>query len=133
MKKTYLPLLLILLMVFFESCLTTVDREKPSDVEYMDVSFQGQVLPIFENNCVRCHGSYGGLNVTSYDSLMLSIGNKWQDNIIVAGDAESSGLYDVLTETPQFGIPRMPLDGPYLSADDRKIIQVWLDEGALNN
>ncbi len=34
------------------------------------VDYSSQIQPIFDDRCVSCHGSMGGLNLTSYENLM---------------------------------------------------------------
>ena len=54
------------------------------------VDYETQIQPIFNTSCTNCHGypnQYGNLVLFSYNDVMNS-------GTVVAGDAESSSLYD---------------------------------------
>ena len=64
-----------------------------------DVSYQKDVSPILQENCLSCHDGTGegaqasGFNVTSYDALMK--GTKFGE-VVVPGDSLSSSLYRLI-------------------------------------
>jgi mono/diheme cytochrome c family protein len=93
------------------------------------IDYSSQVQPIFNAECTSCHGSSGGVNLSSYNALMNSNGNNYGSSVVVAGDPESSGLVDKIEANPQIG-NRMPTNGPYLSTDDINTIRQWITEGA---
>ena len=35
-----------------------------------EVDYNSEIQPIFDANCVNCHGNSGGLSLLSYESLM---------------------------------------------------------------
>ena len=55
-----------------------------SSFSFSQVDYASQIQPIFDQNCTSCHGSSGGLRLTSYEDLM-SGGNSGSS--IIAGDA----------------------------------------------
>lgn len=112
-------------------CMTNVEEITGEQVQ--NVSFQAEVQPILQQYCVSCHGNSAGINFDSYDAVMNNIGNNWKEKVVVPGDAENSGLYDVLLERPQFQLQQMPTGGPYLTGDEIEIIKTWINEGAKNN
>jgi mono/diheme cytochrome c family protein len=88
------------------------------------------INPIFDSNCVACHGVgkvKGGLRLDSYDLVMKG----GQDGVvIVAGQPEKSMLLTRITLPPghkQF----MPAEGkPPLSAEQIAWIKAWIEQGA---
>lgn len=75
--------------------------------------------------CTGCHGFSGGLNLSTYSSLMAG---GIHGAIVVPGDTNSNMVLK-LKPNPPFG-SRMPFGGPYLpDADIRTIVQ-WIQEGA---
>ena len=107
--------------------------EEITGKQVQNVSFQTEIQPILQKYCVSCHGNIAGINLRSYDAVMNNNANNWKENVVVPGDAENSGLYDVLLERPQFQLQQMPIGGPYLTGDEIEIIKTWINEGAKNN
>lgn len=106
--------------------------------EGTDVSFAADVMPILA--ACRCHNPssddpFGilesGLTIDGYTSLRAG-GYEAGTDIIVDGNACESIMLQKLSETPPFG-DRMPLMGPYLSAEQRRVISDWIVEGAREN
>ena len=95
------------------------------------VSYANDVQPIFNGTCTNCHGGSGGVNLTSFTALMSSVGNNYGNNVVVAGDADASGLVDKIEPNPQHG-NRMPTNGS-LTNTEIQTIRTWINEGALNN
>ena len=89
-------------------------------------SFTSSVLPIFQQNCVSCHGGTNGLTLSSWASTMAG-GNSGA--VVVPGDAVGSLLYQKINGMG--GI--MPPSGPPLSSSQIATIGQWIDEGAGNN
>jgi hypothetical protein len=95
-----------------------------------ELSFQNDVRPIFQSfGCTSCHGSSGGLTVTSVAQLL-----KGGDHgtAVVAGKPESSLLIAKLSSSPPFG-NRMPQGGPYLPDSTVQKIRLWIAQGAKDN
>ena len=94
------------------------------------ISFANDIQPILTSNCTGCHGDPDpsqGLDLSSYANLMSG-------NIITAGDAQSSLLYQKITGTASGG--RMPASDPdYFDshADELQLIEYWINEGANDN
>ncbi len=105
-------------------------------VEKLDLSKRDSVLayaelihPIFERKCVNCHGNTvkrGGLNMASFDSLMIG-GNGGPP--AVAGSPESSELFRRIT-LPQGNTKFMPPTGDPLTYDEIKLVEWWIANGA---
>jgi len=89
------------------------------------VDYQSEIQPIFDDNCVNCHGypnQYGNLILFSYDDLIES-------GTIVPGDALSSSLYDRITRDESEN-GDMPPAGS-LTDSQIDLIAQWINQGAL--
>lgn len=91
------------------------------------------VAPIFTRRCAKCHtekGSMGpppeGFRLTSYEATLSSA-----DRVrVVPGRPNASEL---LRRIRGQALPRMPFDGPpYLEADEIRLIEDWIAQGARN-
>jgi mono/diheme cytochrome c family protein len=80
---------------------------------------------INDHGCESCHGGSGGLFVTPYSNLMTT---GFDAPVVVAGDSNSL-IVKKLKGTATIG-SRMPLGGPYLTADEIQIVVQWIMEGA---
>ena len=95
---------------------------------FAQVDYATEIQPIFEANCTSCHGGSGGVDLSSYASLMNSVGNDYGSNVVVPGDPDASGLVDKIEPNPDHG-SRMPQGGT-LSDADIALIRQWISEGA---
>tara|TARA_B110000438_G_C15472937_1_gene503942 strand:+ start:127 stop:552 length:426 start_codon:yes stop_codon:yes gene_type:complete len=86
-------------------------------------TFIDHVKPIFDSNCISCHGSVlpdGDLNLTNYDDMMsggdsgplLNI-NVSYDNTVLWSRIDGGGM-------PPLG---------QLSSNDLQIIKIWIEQG----
>ena len=87
------------------------------------VCFDGEVLPIYTNNCSisGCHDGKGeaGPALNNYSNIVSTV---------VPGDPENSASYEAIITTR--GENKMPPDQP-ISIDQRTTIRVWIEQGAL--
>lgn len=91
------------------------------------VSFQNDILPIFESRCLNCHGGQRteeGLNMRIYASLMAGSDNGL---VIFPGNADTSLLVELVVSKD------MPKRGPKLTPPQIQLIIDWINQGALNN
>ena len=95
---------------------------------FAQVDYATQIQPIFNANCTSCHGSSGGVNLSSFEALMGSTGNFYGSSLVVAGDPDASGLVDKIEPNPQNG-SRMPQGGS-LQQSEIDLIRQWITEGA---
>lgn len=102
-------------------------------VDLANVSFKVHVLPIFEQNCVKCHGGEKpeggqrleeGLSLKTYEDIMAG---SWNGSVIEPGDVEDSYLIE------QIVTGRMPKEGERLSPAEIEIITAWVEAGAPDN
>ncbi len=91
------------------------------------VSFARDILPIFENTCIKCHGGEStkeGLDLKTYAALMAGSRN---GSVVTPGNANDSYLVDTLVKG------KMPKRGPKLDPAQIKLIVDWINSGAPNN
>jgi mono/diheme cytochrome c family protein len=93
-----------------------------------EISFAAEVLPIFEAECVICHGSFGGWDGSSYEAVMTTGNNA---PVVIPGDAENSLLAQKMVDTQTIGDIMPP--GGLLAEDEVQVILDWIDAGALDN
>lgn len=95
-----------------------------------DTFYAKTIHPIFDANCVACHGagkSKGGLRLDSYDELMK--GGK-DGPVIVPSDTTHSLLLERITLPPD-NAKAMPADGrPPLKPEEIAILRAWVEAGA---
>ena len=109
-----------------------------------EVSFQNDVNPILQENCLSCHDGQGegttasGFSVRSYEDLMK--GTKF-GKVIEPGDSLSSSLYRLIDHQADPKIQMPPhheqalASGKLTSLSGEQItaIKTWIDQGAKNN
>tara|TARA_R110000868_G_scaffold304437_3_gene564991 strand:+ start:12382 stop:12792 length:411 start_codon:yes stop_codon:yes gene_type:complete len=113
-----------------ENLVSAPDDDDENPIE--NVSYANQVQPIFNSSCTSCHGSNGGVNLSSFSLLMGSVGNNYGNQLVVPNDADASGLVDKLEPSPDHG-SRMPIGSSPLSSTQIETIRTWINEGATNN
>ena len=111
-----------------------------------DVSYQKDVNPILQANCLSCHDGQGegegveasGFSVQSYDDLMKGTRS---GQMVVPGDSLSSSLYRLIDHQADPKI-QMPPHHDHavasgrmnsLSGEQINTIKTWIDQGAKNN
>lgn len=87
------------------------------------VEFLRDVVPIFEQYCLRCHSSLNSQG----DLSLETVRDLQQNEFLVAGDPESSHLLDVISGDE----PEMPKEGRPLSAQQVETIRKWIQAGAV--
>jgi len=93
-----------------------------------EVSFKDDVLPILEAKCGVCHGSLGGWDAASYQSVMESGDN---GPVVIAGDGGGSLLGQKLLGTQTIG-GLMPPGGELPPSEVQTILD-WIAAGAPDN
>ena len=89
------------------------------------VTYEDNILPIFRNNCLKCHNPdkmKADLNLASYDALMTG-------EVVAGGDLDNSLLYQLVTHAEE---PNMP---PKSKLTDPEIatIKAWIVGGLLKD
>jgi mono/diheme cytochrome c family protein len=101
------------------------------------VSYAAEVQPIWDANCLGCHGAggSGGLDLRAAvgrAALVNVAATGYPGARVVPGDPHLSVLYRKIEGDPATGT-RMPFGGAALSAGERLLIHDWIEQGALNN
>lgn len=125
MKKLNYFVSIILILFLLQGCYYD-NLPVPKEAELPEnVSFSNDVQPIFNINCVSCHGGTQVPNLTSSNSYNELING----NYVVPANATNSKLVNYLLGN---GYSIMPPSGALKQSDIDKISQ-WINEGALNN
>jgi len=88
-----------------------------------DAMFKEKILPLFDRNCLVCHGSTvqrAGLDLRSKESVLRGGAN---GPVIRPGKAQQSLLYQLITHQKE---PAMPMGGK-LGGDEVAAIAAWIN------
>jgi len=121
MKTNKTKLLLASLIILAAFSWITSCTHKADISGYPDVCFDTEVQPIITNSCAiaGCHDGRGeGMALTNYTNISRRVS---------PGNPDASSIYKAITST--WGENKMPPDQP-LSADNRTIIRLWIEQGA---
>lgn len=91
------------------------------------VSFSKDIVPIFDNSCINCHGGdriEEGLKLQTYNDIFAGSKN---GAVVVPGNASNSLLAELVANH------KMPKRGAKLSDPQVQLIIDWINQGALNN
>jgi len=88
-------------------------------------TFNADISPIFQKSCTMCHGSMGGWDGTSYQSVMTTGDN---GPVVIPGDTANSVLAQKIMGTSTFG-GIMPPGGKLPDATIQMILD-WIEAGA---
>jgi hypothetical protein len=109
---------------------TAAPTEAPTEAPAANeaVSFSKDVMPIFEQTCIKCHGgsdgTKGDLDLTTHANTMK--GGK-DGAVVVPGDAANSMLVKLIENG------KMPRRAPKLPQEQIDLIAKWVNEGAQDN
>lgn len=101
------------------------------------VSFQNDIDPILNDKCLQCHKPPDGtgyvrtgLDMETYDTLMKGT---MFGTVIIPGDSKRS-VINKLTEGRAGESMRMPHgDAIKLTKEEVELLNLWVNQGALNN
>lgn len=88
------------------------------------VSFEQDVLPIFETYCTSCHGNQAGLSLETYENVIKGSNH---GAVIIPSNPQRSPLIRLVSSG------YMPYGGPPLSQDQIQVLVNWVASGALDN
>lgn len=91
------------------------------------VSYSRQVQPIFDRNCIACHGGQMGLWLDSYERVLAG---SQRGPVVIPDNPDASELIRRVTGVSQ---PAMPFGQPPLSRNDLALLRRWIAEGAAKN
>jgi len=86
------------------------------------VDYNSDIQPIFNSACTSCHGNSAGLNLSSYDNVMMGANN---GDVVIPYDHASSELWIRINSG------QMPPGNNDLTNEQVNLIAQWIDEGAL--
>jgi mono/diheme cytochrome c family protein len=89
-----------------------------------EVDFHGEVMPLFERKCLKCHGpekSKGGLRL---DNRAAALKGGEEGVSIIPGNGAGSLLVELVEEE------EMPPKGAPLTKGEINLLRSWIDEGA---
>lgn len=89
-----------------------------------DVSFEKDVLPIFETYCSSCHGNSAGLSLETYENVTKGSNH---GAVIIPGDPQRSPLIRLVSSGT------MPYGGPPLSQEQIQVLVNWVGSGTPDN
>lgn len=113
-------------------------RQMARSLPFLDVpvvprpSYTRDIQPIFNENCIICHGpqdAHNGLRLDSYEGVMK--GTQYGP-VVIPGDSSLSNLVAVLKHETDPSI-WMPYHAEPLSPNRIKNIETWIDIGAPSN
>ncbi len=91
------------------------------------IDFATQIQPIFDDNCVRCHGPNVQQNQLRLDSLAGVRQGSLHGKVVIPGNGNDSPVVRRLLGLDE---PRMPFGNPPLPAEKIDLIRSWIDQGA---
>ena len=112
-----------ILFIMFFGYLTILSCEKysikPFEIDPdMVVSFETDIITIFDNNCILCHGGTISPDLRTEFAYYSVIDN------YISDEPESSRIYTKLLESSH---------GSYASETDKQLILMWIQQGTKNN
>jgi len=93
------------------------------------VSFERDILPIFQAECIDCHGTRKKSGKLRLDSAAEFAASPYFDEVVVAGDPDRSILIERITLPPS-DRDFMPKRGEPLSPWQIETIRRWIADGA---
>ena len=114
--------IVLFLIIFFGSCYYDVEEELYQTIECStaDMSYQSDILPILENNCLQCHdaaSNFGGITLEGFDQLKTYVNNNQLIGVI----------------KHEAGFSPMPKNAAKLLDCEIEKIEAWITDGAPNN
>ena len=86
------------------------------------IDYGAHIQPVFNQNCISCHGESGGLNLESYENLMA--GDSDNGPVIIPDDHQQSELWQKIESG------EMPQSNDDLSGAMVQLIGDWIDNEA---
>lgn len=89
-----------------------------------------RIAPLFEEHCTSCHGERRQKGDLRLDSFAAALRGGKLGAVIRAGDVKGSELFTRITLPPQDEKAMPPSDKAPLSADEVKVVRLWIAAGA---
>lgn len=122
MKNFVIIIAVALFFVGVSGCYYDVEEDLYPTIECStaDMSYQNDIFPIIDNNCLGCHdaaSNFGGITLEGYDLLKVYVSN--------------NQLLGVIKHEP--GFSPMPKNSAQLLECEIEKIEAWIANGAPNN
>lgn len=124
---TIRPALLCLALIASIAALAAGDKDLPAPVDRA-VDFEKEILPIFEANCVSCHGAARPRSGFRLDSGEHALRGGDYGVAIHPGNSAESPLIHYVAGTEKDMV--MPPEGERLSGEQVGLLRAWIDQGA---
>ena len=106
---------------------SSVSAQVQSVLDQERVVFWNDVYPIFENNCLSCHGPQKQLANFRVDRRENFFGSNDRSPLVMPGQSSISPLIAIVSGAKK----DMPMaDSHKLSGQDVELLKVWIDSGA---
>ena len=118
-------------LVCFQSAAGEPDPAKLPAAATAQVDFARDILPIFENNCLRCHGPEKPKSHFRLDNRASALkgGNDNDDDIVPGDSAHSKLAFYVARQVPDLEMPPNGKGKP-LTVAQVGLLRAWIDQGA---
>ena len=104
----------------------------PSDKK--DVTYAGDIKPIFEKSCVKCHGAEKQKGKLRLDSLEAALKGGEDGKVVLPGKSAESILVHNVAHVGDEDLYMPPPDNkdkiPPLTKEQIGLIRAWIDQGA---
>jgi mono/diheme cytochrome c family protein len=125
--KYFLSLFLITCSFLALNVVADEPPKMPESSTQQGVTYEKDIRPIFEKNCVGCHGEKKQKSDLRLDSLEASIkGGKNGPNILPGKSAQSSLVIAVARLDKDTAMPPKKS----LKTEEVALIRAWIDQGA---
>ena len=93
------------------------------------VEFEGDVWPILEKSCIRCHGGQQHYSNLRLDSPQGILRGGELGRVVVPGEPEQSTLY-LRPALPPDDLDFMPVEDEALTHAEQQALRQWIAQGA---
>src|SRR5258707_1297354 len=112
-----------------------VDLSKiPPASDRKDVTYAGDIKPIFDHSCIKCHGAEKPKGKLRLDSLEGTLKGGQDGKVVLAGDSAHSILVQNIAhvgdEDDYMPPPKNKMGIGPLSKEQIGLIRAWIDQGA---
>lgn len=111
------------------TCLTaSLASVRAEEAPAPKVTYDDQVLPIFREHCLTCHSQDTAKSDLALDNYGATMRGGASGEVIIAGDPDSSRLWNLVTHAEA---PEMPPEQDKLPDAKLEVLKAWILGGAL--
>jgi mono/diheme cytochrome c family protein len=128
-RKTVLAVTVALAAAIVVASAAVLTQKNSHDAPAQRVDFNRDIRPIFNGNCIACHGGVkqAGDVSFSYREQVLGKGKSGRPTVVPGSPRGSELMARVTSNNPE---TRMPLHGPPLKPEQIALLRQWIEEGA---